>query len=127
MQVSIAPVKLGLPILRKQWLAICAMVVILEAQMAVLLDPRVVPLYLVSAIFGWVIFFFLLARFGLLSLCTWAFFLGLISRAPLGELSAWYGGAAVLMLAFLVALAVYGFVISLAGRPLFRTGVIPQE
>ncbi len=42
------------------------------------------------------------------------------------DLSAWYAGRALLALGFLAALAVYGFVVSLGGKPAFGEGLLEE-
>lgn len=60
-------------------------------------------------------------RFGLLPIAVaMATFNLLYSAPPTFDLSAWYAGSTLLALLSVVALAGYGFHVSLAGRPLFR-------
>jgi hypothetical protein len=42
-------------------------------------------------------------------------------------LSRWYAGNSFVILLIAAAIAVYGFYISLAGRPLVREELVPQE
>ena len=66
-----------------------------------------------------------LYRYGLLSLISAVFFLHLNIFFPItSEFTAWYAGDFVLALAVSLALAVYGFRISLGGRTLFRGGLL---
>ena len=60
-------------------------------------------------------------RFGLLPLLVGLSLAGLIAPITLTlDPSRWYSAATYLGLAMALALAVYGFYVSVAGRPLFR-------
>jgi hypothetical protein len=102
-------------VLRKEWLAV-AVFVLIEAAPSFLtggLISGVVVLVIAAA----EIFVFL--RFGLLS---WVFsnYFGHFLEFPLTtNTSAWYAGTSFFLLLVLAALAVYGFRIALAGRPMF--------
>ncbi|HEX8190994.1 MAG TPA: hypothetical protein VF586_21725, partial [Pyrinomonadaceae bacterium] len=66
-----------------------------------------------------------LYRYGLLALISAVFFLHLNIFFPItSELTAWYAGDFVLALAVSLALAVYGFRVSLGGRALFSAGLL---
>ena len=78
---------------------------------------------------AWVaILLLVLVRFGLLAAVFFnAFSLGQIPFPVLIEPSAWYGGYSLLFLLVLIALAVYGFYISLAGRLVFSDQFLEVE
>jgi hypothetical protein len=101
-------------ILRKEWLAASAFV-LLYAVPSFLDGP-------ISGAFGLVVsaaFIFVILRFGLLAL-VFANYFGHMLQFPLTtDSSAWYAGTSLFVLLFLAALAVYGFRIALAGRPMF--------
>ena len=62
----------------------------------------------------------MLFRFGLLSLLVgWTVFYVLLSL-PLTFVTTWYSYATFLALAAVLGLIAWGFLVSLAGRPLFR-------
>jgi hypothetical protein len=62
-----------------------------------------------------------LARFGLVTTTVLIFVLTTLGRFPLtANLSAWYASSALLVLLSVLALAIYGFRTTLAGRPLWR-------
>ena len=64
---------------------------------------------------------FCLHRYGLLAACSAVFVLHLNIFYPVtSRLTAWYAGDFLPALLVVVALAVYGFRTSLAGRPLLR-------
>ncbi len=66
-----------------------------------------------------------LYRYGLLALISALFFLHLNIFFPItSEFTAWYAGDFVLALVVSLALAVYGFRVSLGGRALFRGGLL---
>jgi len=102
-------------VLRKEWLAA-----------AVFVSFSAAPLFLdgglISGAFALVVsaaFIFVFLRFGLLA---WVFanYFGHCLQFPLTtDSSAWYAGTSLFVLLVLAALAVYGFRIALAGRPMF--------
>ena len=82
-----------------------------------------IPFAFVGAfLIAWVLY-----RYGLLALISALFFLHLSIFYPMtSEFSAWYAGDFVLALVISLALAVYGFYISLAGQPLFRGNLLKE-
>jgi serine/threonine-protein kinase len=77
------------------------------------------------AALGAFLYVWVLYRYGLLASVSAAFFLHLNIFYPVtSEFSAWYAGDFVLALALSLALAVYGFRVSLGGRSLFRGGLL---
>jgi hypothetical protein len=61
-----------------------------------------------------------LLRVGLLACIVMFFGSGMLVRTPVTvNVDAWYAGTSAVALVVFVALALYGFIISLAGRPLF--------
>jgi serine/threonine-protein kinase len=107
-------------VLRKEWLAAGAFALI----WAVAMISRQ-PLEgggLIAAAFGLVwaaalIFVFL--RFGLLALAFGNYFGHFLEFPLTTDSSAWYAGTSLFLLIVLAALAIYGFRIATAGRPLF--------
>jgi eukaryotic-like serine/threonine-protein kinase len=64
-------------------------------------------------------------RFGLLAMTAFQLFFFLSFHSPLtSNLSAWHAGQTIFPLLILLALSAYGFYTSLAGQPLFRSGVL---
>ncbi len=105
-------------LLRRERLAIVALwllttlVITLVTQVNVLM----IPLVAVTSLLG----VFTLYRFGLLAAVSALFFFHLWVFFPITtELTAWYATDFVIALVVCVALAAYGFYISLAGQPLF--------
>ncbi|HLN57362.1 MAG TPA: hypothetical protein VK416_02320, partial [Thermoanaerobaculia bacterium] len=103
-------------VLRKEWLAAVAFALI----MAVPFDRG--ALTPIAVLFGLVqaaalIFVFL--RFGLLAFVFCNFFAHFLEFPLTTDSSAWYAGTSFFLLLVLAALAVYGFRIALAGRPMF--------
>ena len=102
-------------VLRKEWLA-AAVFVLIQAVPASLsggLISGAVVLVVNAA------FIFVFLRFGLLA---WVFanYFGHCLQFPLTtNSSAWYAGTSLLVLVVLAAIAIYGFRIALAGRPMF--------
>jgi hypothetical protein len=112
-------------LLRKDWLAGGAFVFIFVATVAFTGDYL-----LVDAVFGTVTFaslILILKRFGLLPLV--AFFITdniLFDFVLTTRLSAWYAISTILGALFILALALYGFRVSLAGRPIFSDAALDE-
>ena len=102
-------------VLRKEWLAAAAYVLLWTV-------PVFLSGGLISGAFGLVLSaaeIFVFLRFGLLAL-VFANYFGHCLEFPLTtDSSAWYAGTSLFVLVFLAALAIYGFRIALAGRPMF--------
>ncbi|HYT31524.1 MAG TPA: hypothetical protein VEO37_02930, partial [Thermoanaerobaculia bacterium] len=102
-------------VLRKEWLAAAVFVLIQTV-------PSFLAGGLISGAFGLVFgaaFIFIFLRFGLLA---WVFanYFGHCLEFPLTtDASAWYAGTSLFVLLVLAALAIYGFRIALAGKPVF--------
>ena len=112
-------------ILRRQWAAVGGFFLLLTAVgLLQSQDPEV----------DWVLsvlvncsFLFLLIRFGLLSIMAFNLFFTFSLSIPFTtDFSLWYSGHAILLLTVPLALAVYAFYISLAGRPVFKD-MLAQE
>jgi serine/threonine-protein kinase len=105
-------------LLRNDWVAAAALVLIFTAQHALSQGYLLVDA-VVHAVF-WGITIFILMRFGLFPLV--AFFLTsdvLHYFVNSIQVSHWYAAPTLLGVLFVLALAVYGFRVSLAGRPVF--------
>lgn len=105
-------------LLRRPWLATGSAVALLSA-VAALQNPE--PwLALPIALTAYSLLFFVVTRYGLLALFATLVAVGVTSNAPATlDFSAWYSGAGWFSWAVILAIALYGFRISLAGRPLF--------
>ena len=65
--------------------------------------------------------FFLLFRFGLLSIAITLFFFFVLKRTPLTlDFSRWYVGRSLFVLGWLAAIAIFGFVGVMGGRAIFN-------
>ena len=102
-------------VLRKEWLAAAVFVLI-----------QTVPFFLtggpISGAFGLVVgaaYIFVFLRFGLLAWVFANYFSHFLQFPLTTDSSAWYAGTSLFLLLALAALAVYGFRIALAGRPMF--------
>ena len=74
--------------------------------------------YIAIAATAWQVVFF---RFGWLSILVSTVCADSLQGFPLTtDLSAWYAHATILLSVFCLALAIYGFKVSLAGRPVFK-------
>ena len=64
-------------------------------------------------------------RFGLLSVVAFQFFFFLSAqRALTTDLSKWYAGETIFAVVVLLGISIYSFYTSLAGQPLFRSGML---
>jgi len=112
-------------LLRKDSFAAVAFVLIFVGSNAL---PGKFPL--VSAVFiagAYGILIFILKRFGLLPLITFFISDVALQRGDLTtHLSAWYAVPTYFAVAFVLVLAVYGFKVSLAGRPIFSGAALDE-
>jgi len=98
----------------------------------VLFSPRSGPVLreMTTLIFVWVLGLLVLVRSGILSLLAGNFFAALLGSVPLTwDLSRWYAGGTLVVLAAVAALVIWAFIVSRAGRPLFAldaAGVEPR-
>jgi serine/threonine-protein kinase len=111
-------------VLRKLWLAIAALGIVILLWFA----PRD-PDYLVfgfvqsGLVFG--VFLLVLFRYGLLAGIAWCFTYLVLNRLPgASDWSAWYAVPQMIGLLTLAALSVIGYLVSLAGRPLIGDDVL---
>ncbi len=112
-------------VLRRDWLAAGAVWVLLTVLYSVGGEPPVVAwsFGMISA----ALITFTLIRFGLLSLVTLFLFSYFTYILPITtNLSAWYAGSTIFVLLMVVALATYGFYLSLGGQRLLRGGILPD-
>jgi serine/threonine-protein kinase len=114
---------LGLKVLlRKDWLAAGAFVVIFTALRSLgspYIKVEVPALMLVYAIAVLIVY-----RFGLVPLAVAIFTIDMLANVPFtADLSAWYMGTTLLALLSVVALAGWGFYHSLGGEPVWRMEV----
>jgi serine/threonine-protein kinase len=104
-------------VLRKDWIAAAAFVLIFVAVGLAGNYPVVDAIFNIVA-FGAMIF--ILKRFGLLPLVMFFLTDNILREGTLTtNLSAWYAGPVYYAIFFTLALAIYGFHVSLAGRPIF--------
>ncbi len=112
-------------LLRKDWVAAAALVLIFAAQ-----DAFSGKYPLVDAVFGAVsvgIVIFVLKRFGLFCLIVLGTTDDVLSRFVHSiQLSQWYAAPTILGVLFVLALAIYGFRVSLAGRPIFSGAALDE-
>jgi serine/threonine-protein kinase len=116
-------------LLRRQWIAVAIVFLVITAAQGAG----------TSATFGWVaglssavvisaLFLFVLVRFGLLAMVFFSGFGNALAAFPivLGS-STWYSGYSLTYLLAWIALVVYGFYISLAGRRVFSDTLLEAE
>jgi hypothetical protein len=107
-------------LVRRRWLA----ALLLVAVLALIFQPAYVLAFPIVAMFGVLtagVTAYALTRFGVVAGMA-AVFVHLVPRSfPLTtHLSAWYAKSALLAMASVLALAIYAFHTTLAGRPLWR-------
>ncbi len=113
-------------ILRKQWAAAIALVVLMSV-------PQILSgTNLAIEAARWLLYngllVFLVVRFGMLAfLSADVFYTARFLHPYTWNLSAWYAGRSLFALSLLAALAVYAFRVSLAGRPLFQGDLFDKE
>ncbi len=113
-------------VVRRDWIA----AVLLSGLMVVVLGPASARSVwdLILLAFQLAVFIVLLLRFGVLALMAWGFVAVGIGMMPLTlDPSAWYFPASLTKMAVVGGLAVYGFLVSLGGRPLFGKGILGEE
>jgi hypothetical protein len=75
-----------------------------------------------------VLFWFILIRFGLVSMLVGFTVQSLLGVMPLTfDLSAWYAGSTWITVLVIAALTAWGFYVSLAGRPVFKDGLLSDQ
>jgi len=105
-------------LLRRDWMAMAAFVLIFVAIQALPSNYPVIIVVFSAVAYGGVIL--ILKRFGLIPLTAFFFTNTTLGNLPITtHLSAWYALPTFLVVAFILALAIYGFRVSLAGRPIF--------
>jgi hypothetical protein len=105
-------------LLKRRWLAVLLFVTMqfLVSGSGALFPVRDVLLVLVYGLWGYTVM-----RFGVVTAVTFVFTWIVLAHFPLtADLSAWYATSALLTMASVLALAIYGFRTTLAGRPLWR-------
>jgi serine/threonine-protein kinase len=115
-------------VLRRQWLAIAAFTLLIALTRIAGIEESWAVL---AAMIGWQIvicaaFFFLLTRFGLVAVCAATACHFMLLRAPTVDFSAWYFGGTVMIFLIMLAMALYGFWTSLAGRPLIQRDLLDE-
>jgi serine/threonine-protein kinase len=102
-------------VLRKEWLAAAVFVLFFAV-------PSFLNGGLISGIFGLALAaagIFVFLRFGLVAWVFANYFAHCLQFPLTTDFSAWYAGTSLLVLGVLAGIAVYGFRIALAGRPMF--------
>jgi len=110
-------------VLRRDWLAVVALVALITFGWSL---SQATWVALVIGILFTTTILVSLIRFGLFAAMVAFLFSNWDLFVVTSDLSAWYAGQSMLTLALFAALAVYGFWISLAGRPLFKDALLPD-
>jgi hypothetical protein len=115
-------------ILRRQWLAIAAMfliVLLIELSAFAAAGPR---LFWIASILIAMTIVIVVARFGLLATMAHQLFFFLAIMYPLTtDFSAWYAPSMIFAVVLAVGLAVYGFYCTLCGQSLFGDPLLKDE
>jgi hypothetical protein len=104
-------------LLRKEWLAAAAFVMVFTVPVLLGEDPFLAAISIVLELAAMV---FLLKRIGLAAFCVAFVAATILNSWPItAHFSRWYAGTSFFSLAIVLALAVYGFRTTLAGRSIF--------
>ncbi len=109
-------------LLRRQWLAIAVFLAIAFG-LGMASEPAYAVVNGVALALFMSMFLFVLIRFGLFAGLLAIFFSSWPAFALTVDPSSWYFGRSLVTMLVFAAIAVYGFVISLAGRPIFKDSV----
>ncbi len=112
-------------IFRRQWLAFAGTIVVMTL---VSYTPASTPAADLLIVAGFaVLFLAALTRFGLLTAITGFALWGVEGNLPItADLTRWYAYCTFLAVAIPAAIALYGFVVSFGGRPIFRDTLDPR-
>jgi serine/threonine-protein kinase len=109
-------------VFRRNWLAALVVSLVFCIPSLAAQNPLIDALF--SAPFLW-IYLYILYRFGLVALTVLFFVDQLADNMPLASpLSAWYTEGGLVAMVTILAVAFYGFYVSRAGKPVFRTGAL---
>ncbi len=112
-------------LLRRQWLAVAA-VILLGAGLNLASDHPAISASFYAILSG--IAVFLLIRFGVLSFVIAPVVTDTLIDFPLTtDFSTWYAGSTIFALAVVLALTAYAFHTAVAGRPLFKVGLLERD
>ena len=112
-------------ILRKQWLAAAVFILALTVNTTANSSAPYVAAFMGAIV--WIACLFLLLRYGLFAVMAFMLSVNIPEVFPItANLSAWYSNASIFALLFLVALALYGFRISIAGKPAFAFDLLKE-
>jgi hypothetical protein len=106
-------------ILRKQWLAVAAFTLIFGGVKALNTHYPMVDVPVQLLVYG--VAAVVVVRFGLIALAVGIFTANTLLSPPLStNFSMWYSGSSVAAFLLILALAIWSFHTTLAGRPLFK-------
>ncbi len=112
-------------LLRKEWAAAAAFVLLFTFLEAAL--SQFAPVALATSLIYWGLLVFLLIRFGLLAFAAQGLFNGIQGSFPLTtQSSAWYAGISLAGVLLMAAIVFYGFYTSLGGRPILGRAVLEE-
>jgi hypothetical protein len=99
---------------RREWLAVIVMLAWQISSLFYLQDENL-DLGMITVVFSDIIILAVLMRFGLLALASYVVAQTLLNAEPTLDLHAWYSSSSIVYLATLLALVLYGFVVSSGG------------
>ena len=113
-------------LLRKRWLAMGAFIAILTVVTALQFDSLLVGV--LTGAMSWGIILFVIVRFGLLAIVFTFLISSWVQVLPAPpNASAWFAGRWVFLIGVILGLVVYGFVVSLGGRRIFRDTLLEER
>jgi hypothetical protein len=113
-------------LLRRQWLAVVAFILLLNVGLGLADDHLVIFTSFLAILAGLSIS--ALIRFGVLALVISPVATYTLTRFPVTtDFSTWYAGSTIFALAVVLALTAYAFRTAVAGRPLFQAGPLERD
>ena len=114
--------------LRKQWLAAFALGALMFSVLFLAFSFHMSWVALTGPMMIAAIYIFALVRFGLLAVMALQLFFTLSFHYPLtSDFSNWYAGTTIFSGLIILSLSVYGFYVSIAGQPLFGSGLLSDD
>lgn len=115
-------------VLRKEWLAVGGVLLVFALVNSLSSLYTFSWIQVISALLVWIPAILVLTRFGILSSFMMFYFANLVFSLPLTtDFTHWYAGRVTFLFVLLVAIVIYGFYASLAGRPILSDEMFLDE
>ena len=112
-------------ILRRTWLAVLALVVLVTFAFWPVFSSPIPHLVFLPITMG--LFLLLLYRFGFLAVVVCSSTTAFLQDMPITyEVSSWYFGATLVVVALILGVAIYSFRVSLSGKPVFKDELLSE-